>query len=96
MTLPIANNTISILDIRNEAYNQGSPNPTPYGTSNSDLMNIGFYRDKYYFVASNTTYVKFPDTSSPISIHDFHGKGFNCNCNCVCDCNCLCGDGNGE
>lgn len=96
--MPLSNSgPVSMMDIRNAAIGQSSPNPTNYGTTNSAFFNLNFYRDKYYFVAngsSNGTYAQFPNTSSTISMNNFLGIGFNCNCDCLCDCVCNC-DGDG-
>jgi len=87
MVLPSAPNSISLLEIRNEFVGQSLPNPSTYGSANTDLFNINYYRGKYYL--TGVTYVAF--SSGALDMDSFRGKASNC----VCDCNCVCACGNG-
>ena len=88
MALPSSPNSITMLQIRNEFAGQGSPNPSSYSSSNTDLMNLNYYRGKYYL--DGYTYVQF--SSNSINMDTFRGKA----ANCACDCACFCSGGDGE
>ena len=81
-SLPSAPNSISLLNIRNAFHNQGSPNPTTYGTSNSNLFSLDYYRGKYYW--NGSSYAQF--SSGTLTMDDFRGKYSNCSggSDCVC------------
>lgn len=92
MTLPSAPNSISSLQIRNEFYGT-TVNGVAYGTTDSNLYNLGYYRGKWYYTApTNGTLVQF--STGTIDMNTFRGKGSNCACDCDCACACDCGNGN--
>jgi len=89
MVTPIVPNPISFTDIRNEFYGVTTPNPSSFGTTDSDLYNLNFYRGKYYYTGAS--YKAFPSVSSSIGFSDMRGIYGNC----ICVCACVCGDGDG-
>lgn len=89
MTLPSAPNSISILQIRDE-FTGKTVNGVAYGTSNTNLFNLNYYRSKWYYTnPTNGSFAQFP--SGAIDMDTFRGKGSNCACYCDCDCACACG-----
>lgn len=77
--------TIWMSQIRDEFYNSGPP-WSLYGTDNNNLMNLNYYRGKYFYVPGTDSYQQF--STGTIYFSDFYGKQGRCQC--LCDC--LCGD----
>ena len=73
MALPASPNAISLLDIRGEFYGK-IVNVTNYGTSNTNLNMLSYYRSKHYYTAAGVLST-FPATT--IAFSDFHGKQWN-------------------
>ncbi len=73
---------ISLQNIRDNFYNYTNADGFNYGTTNSNLYNLNYYRGKKYRKAGVDTIF----SSGSISFNAFYNSDGNCACDCVCAC----------